>query len=162
MSSASAAADALPQLPPAIPVGLEAALGVSMPESDPDARVVDLSAIPADSDGLVLRDNDVASLEALTMQMVTDAANRRLHPQMSMPAFWHAIAEQTDLESPAQARLVVSTALRLATEQARDHGSFRMGPYVRFTRVARGTPGSGSASSVELTPLAKVHQYAQP
>ena len=160
MSSASAAADALPQLPPAIPVGLEAALGVSMPESDPDARVVDVSAIPADSDGLMLRDNDVASLEALQMQMVTDAAKRHLQTQMCMPAFWHAIAEQTDLESAAQARLVVSTALRLATEQARDHGSFRMGPYVRFTRVARGTPGS--ASSVELTPLAKVHQYAQP
>ena len=65
-----------------------------------------------------------------------------------------------DLNNAAQARLVVSTALRVATEQARGHGSFRMGPYVRFTRVARGTPAS--ASSVELTPLAKVHQYAQP
>ena len=161
MSSASAAADALPQLPPAIPVGLEAALGVNMPESDPDARVVDLSAISADSDGL-MRDNDVASLEALTMQMVTDAAKRHLQTQMCMPAFWHAIAEQTDIGSAAQARLVVSTALRVATEQARDHGSFRMGPYVRFTKVNRGTPGNHSASSVELTPLAKVNQFAQP
>ena len=159
MSSASAAADALPQLPPAIPVGLEAALGVNMSESDPDARVVDLAAIPADSDELMTRENDVA-LEASRLQMVTDAATRHLQTNMSMPAFWHAIAEETGLESVAQARLVVSTALRVATEQARDHGSFRMGPYVRFTRVARGTPGS--ASSVELTPLAKVHQYAQP
>ena len=153
MSSASAAADALPQLPPAIPVGLEAALGVNMSESD------ELAAIPADSDELMTRENDVA-LEASRLQMITDAATRHLGTNMSMPAFWHAIAEKTDLESAAQARLVVSTALRVATEQARDHGSFRMGPYVRFTRVARGTPGS--ASSVELTPLAKVHQYAQP
>ena len=153
MSSASAAADALPQLPPAIPVGLEAALGVNMSESD------ELAAIPADSDELMTRENDVA-LEASRLQMITETATRHLRTNMSMPAFWHAIAEETDLESAAQARLVVSTALRVATEQARDHGSFRMGPYVRFTRVARGTPGS--ASSVELTPLAKVHQYAQP
>ena len=163
MSSASAAADvtdvlasAIPQLPPAIPIGLEAALGVNI--SDSDALVPCPAPAAGNSDGLVVLDNDATLLAGSLM--VTDAAEPLPCGVMCMPEFWQAIATQTDLHSPAQARLVVSTALRLATEQARDHGSFRMGPYVRFTRVDRGRPGVHS--SVDLTPLARVHQYAQP
>ena len=76
---------------------------------------------------------------------------------MKMPDFCQATAAENELDSAAQARSVVATALRLATSQARDHGSFRLGSYVKFTRVKRGS----QASSVDITPLAKVQKYAQ-
>ena len=142
MSSASAAADvtdvqAIPQLPPATPIGLEVALGVQMSDSEAlVARAAD------DEAGIVAMENDMAAHASL--DMVTDAAKPLPRHGMCMPDFWHVIAKQNVLHSAAQARLVVSSALRLAAEQARGHGSFRMGPYVRCTRVLK----SGTRSSI--------------
>ena len=144
-------ADAIPQLPPAIPVGMEVALGVALPsalENDRNNRYA-----------LAMRlawelDNNAALEDS---KNVAAAEVRR--QAMNMPDFWQAIAAENDLDSPALARSVVATALRLATNQARDHGSFRMGSLLKFTRVKRGS--DREPSNVDITPLAKVQKCAQ-
>ena len=142
--------DAIPQLPPAIPVGMEAALGVALPSA--------LENSIAESKALAMRLGVELENDAELEDSKVAAAEVR-HQAMKMPDFWQAIAAENELDSPARARSVVATALRLATNQARDHGSFRMGSYVKFTRVKRGT--ELISSSVDMTPLAKVQKYAQ-
>ena len=148
--SAAAAECPVVELPPAIPSGMEAALGV------PAAQLTETLAVQ-------LSDFE---LETITSINTTDGGGAGAgdvyegdHRQMRMPDFWQAVADENDLASPAQARAVIGTALRIATTQARDHGSFRMGNYVKFTRVKRGT--EMRSSSVDMTPLAKVQKHAQ-
>ena len=145
--------DAIPQLPPAIPVGMEAALGVALPSPLEDSI--------AESRALVVQLNLDEFLEndaALEDSSKVAAAEVR-HQAMNMPNFWQAIASDNDLDSPARARSVVQSALRLATVQARDHGSFRMGSLLKFTRLKRGS--DTEPTSIDITPLANVHRCAQ-
>ena len=145
--------DAIPQLPPAIPVGMEAALGVALPSPLEDSI--------AESRALVVQLNLDEFLEndaALEDSSKVAAAEVR-HQAMNMPNFWQAIASDNDLDSPARARSVVQSALRLATVQARDHGSFRMGSLLKFTRLKRGS--DTEPASIDITPLANVHRCAQ-
>jgi hypothetical protein len=144
--------DAIPQLPPAIPVGMEAALGVALPSA--------LEYQIAESKALAVRlgvglENDAALEDS---KVEAEAAKVR-HQAIKMPDFWQAIASDNDLDSPARARSVVQSALKLATEQARDHGSFRMGSLLKFTRLKRGS--DLELTSIDITPLAKVHRCAQ-
>lgn len=150
MASASAPEHAIPVLPPAIPTGMEAALGVPLAPALADDAAVS-KALAVKLGDLELENN--AAIRAMEDAGLVPGDSRA----MKMPDFWQAIATENNLDSPAQARSVVATALKLATGQARDHGSFRMGSYVKFTSVKRGS----QASSVDLTPLAKVQKYSQ-
>ena len=142
--------DAIPQLPPAIPVGMEAALGVALPSA--------LENSIAESKALAMRLGVELENDAALEDSKVAAAEVR-HQAMKMPDFWQAIASENELDSPARARSVVATALRLATNQARDHGSFRMGSLLKFTRLKRGS--DREPSNVDITPLAKVQICAQ-
>ena len=142
--------DAIPQLPPAIPVGMEAALGVALPSALENDR--------AESNALAMRLGVELENDAALEDSKVAAAEVR-HQAMKMPDVWQAIASENELDSPAQARSVVATALRLATNQARDHGSFRMGSLLKFTRLKRGS--DREPSNVDITPLAKVQKCAQ-
>jgi hypothetical protein len=142
--------DAIPQLPPAIPVGMEAALGVALPSA--------LENSIAESKALAMRLGVELENDAALEDSKVAAAEVR-HQAMNMPNFWQAIASDNDLDSPARARSVVQSALKLATVQARDHGSFRMGSLLKFTRLKRGS--DTEPTSIDITPLAKVHRCAQ-
>jgi hypothetical protein len=142
--------DAIPQLPPAIPVGMEAALGVALPSA--------LENSIAESKALAMRLGVELENDAELEDSKVAAAEVR-HQAMNMPNFWQAIASDNDLDSPARARSVVQSALKLATVQARDHGSFRMGSLLKFTRLKRGS--DTEPTSIDITPLAKVHRCAQ-
>ena len=156
MASASAPEHAIPALPPAIPTGMEAALGVPLaPALAGETAISEALAVQA-SDLELENDTAIQATEDAGLTAGLEAAAED-HRAMKMPDFWQAVANENNLASIAQARSVVGTALRLATTQARDHGSFRMGSYVKFTRVKRGS----QASSVDLTPLAKVQKYSQ-
>ena len=133
MASDSAAGCSIPALPPAIPSGMEAALGVPF-ENNVALHSTEDAGLPA---GVEADD----------------------HRAMKMQDFWQAVATENDLASLAQARAVVGAALKLATTQARDHGSFRMGSLIKFTRVKRGT--ELVSSTVDMTPLAKLQKFAQ-
>ena len=141
--------DAIPQLPPAIPVGMEAALGVALPSALENDR--------AGSNALAMRLGVELENNAALEDSKNVAAAEVRHQAMNMPNFWQAIASDNDLDSPARARSVVQSALRLATVQARDHGSFRMGSLLKFTRLKRGS----EPTSIDITPLAKVHKCAR-
>ena len=156
MASDSAAGCSIPALPPAIPSGMEAALGV------PFAHAV--AGEPAASDTLAVKDSDLELENNVALQSTEDAGlpagvEADDHRAMKMQDFWQAVATENDLASLAQARAVVGAALKLATTQARDHGSFRMGSLVKFTRVKRGT--ELVSSTVDMTPLAKLQKFAQ-
>ena len=158
MASDSAAGCSIPTLPPAIPNGMEAALGVPLPLAHAVADE------PAASDTLAVTVSDFELENNVALQSTEDAGliagvEADDHRTMKMPDFWQAVATENNLASLAQARAVVGTALRLATTQARDHGSFRMGSYVKFTRVKRGT--ELISSTVDMTPLAKVQKDVQ-
>ena len=149
MAFDSAAGCSFPALPPAIPSGMEAALGVPVAPLS-ETLAVQSSDFELDNITSIKETEDAgAGLEAAAED----------HRAMKMPDFWQAVADENNLASVAQARSVVGTALRIATTQARDHGSFRMGNYVKFTRVKRGT--ELISSSVDMTPLAKVQKFAQ-
>ena len=148
--SAAAAGCPFPALPPAIPSGMEAALGV------PVAPLSETLAVQSSDFEL---DNITSIKETEDAGAGAGDVYQGDHRQMRMPDFWQAVADENDLASAAQARAVVGTALRIATTQARDHGSFRMGNYVKLTRVKRGT--ELISSSVDMTPLAKVQKHAQ-
>ena len=155
MASDSAAGCSIPALPPAIPSGMEAALGVPFDHA--------VAGEPAASDTLAVNsdlelENNVAlhSTEDAGLPAGVEADD---HRAMKMQDFWQAVATENDLASLAQARAVVGAALKLATTQARDHGSFRMGSLVKFTRVKRGT--ELVSSTVDMTPLAKLQKFAQ-
>ena len=147
--------DAIPQLPPAIPVGMEAALGVALPSPLEDSIAESRALVVQLNLGDFL-ENDSALEDS---SKVAAAAAEVRHQAMNMPNFWQAIASENDLDSPARARSVVQSALRLATVQARDHGSFRMGSLLKFTRLKRGS--DTEPTSIDITPLAKVHRCAQ-
>ena len=98
--------DAIPQLPPAIPVGMEAALGVALPSPLEDSI--------AESRALVMNLGEFLENDAALEDSKVAAAEVR-HQAMKMPDFWQAIASDNDLDSPARARSVVATALRMAT-----------------------------------------------
>ena len=155
MASDSAAGCSIPALPPAIPSGMEAALGV------PFAHAV--AGEPAASDTLAVN-SDLELENNVALQSTEDAGlpagvEADDHRAMKMQDFWQAVATENDLASLAQARAVVGAALKLATTQARDHGSFRMGSLIKFTRVKRGT--ELVSSTVDMTPLAKLQKFAQ-
>ena len=153
MVSDSAAGFSIPALPPAIPTGMEAVLGVPLAHAlVGEALVVQDSNLELENNKAIKATEDAGLPAGLE-------AEAEDHRAMKMPDFWQAVATENNLASVAQARSVVGAALRLATAQARDHGSFRMGSYVKFTRVKRGT--ELISSSVDMTPLAKVQKYAQ-
>ena len=146
--------DAIPQLPPAIPVGMEAALGVALPSA--------LEYQIAESKALAVRLGVGLENDAALEDSKVEAAKVRHqvgHQAIKMPDFWQAVASDNDLDSPARARSVVQSALKLATVQARDHGAFRMGSLLKFTRLKRGS--DTEPTSIDITPLAKVHRCAQ-
>ena len=83
-------------------------MGVALPSA--------LENSMAESKALAMRlgvelENDAA----LEDSKVAAAAAEVRHQAMKMPDFWQAIASDNDLGSPARARSVVATALRMAT-----------------------------------------------
>ena len=143
MASDSSSECSIPTLPPAIPTGMEAALGVPLLGE----------AVVVQADNFELENNTFIA----ATQDSDDGPDANDRRAMKMPEFWQAVAKENDLASAAQARSVVGTALRLATTQAREYGSFRMGSYAKFTRVKRGR----ELISVDISPLAKLQKYAQ-
>ena len=93
MASDSAAICSIPPLPPAIPHGMEAALGVPVAHAD-TSLVVPCSAFELENN-VALHSTEDAGAE------VDD------HRTMKMPDFWQAVASENNLASLAQARAVV-------------------------------------------------------